>query len=132
MSPSRSILVVSLVLLNLVLVAGAYQIGRRVQKNRDDVGLYSTQAMLAFGHYKLYGIITGYLEKKCYDAALTEARDMRNGMIVIFADNLRRTGNDPDLLEYVRLRDADLLKSVLAGHTPDLPTPSRPITTSCP
>lgn len=48
------------------------------------------------------------MEKKCYDAALTEAKEMRNAQVVLLADNLTRTGNDPALLEYIKLRDAEL------------------------
>lgn len=68
------------------------------------------------------------MEKKCYDAALTEAKEMRNAQVVLLADNLTKTGNDPALLEYIKLRDAELLKSVLAGHVPEL----RTYTTTCP
>jgi hypothetical protein len=128
MSSSRLVLVISLVLISLVFVAAAYQIGRRVQMSSDDRGFFNAQATLAFGHYRMYGTIATELEKKCYDAALTEARQMRNSQIVILADSLRRTGNDAKLLEYIRLRDADLLKSVLAGHTPEL----RTYMTTCP
>jgi hypothetical protein len=96
--------------------------------NREDGGIYFTQAMLAFGHYTTYAKIAAELEKKCYDAALTDARELKNLQAVLLADNLRATGNDPSLLEYIKLRDAELLKSVLAGHVPEV----RPYTTICP
>ena len=127
MSRSKVLLVVSLVLANLALVAGSYELGRRVHHSKDG-GIYFTQAMLAFGHYTTYGKIAAELEKKCYDAALTDAREMKNLQAVLLADNLRATENDPSLLEYIKLRDAELLKSVLAGHTPEV----RPYTTTCP
>jgi len=129
MSVSRWFLVISLVLLSLVSAAAA--VSNRAagsEEPPDDGGVYYTQAMLAFGHYTRYGTIATELEKKCYDAALTEAREMRNSQVVILADSLRRTGNDPSLLEYIKLRDANLLKSVLSGHTPEV----RPYTTTCP
>jgi hypothetical protein len=103
--------------------------GRRTRHlNHDDGDVYHTQVLLAFGHYKSYGSIAALLEKKCYDAALTEAKEKRNLQVVLLADNLRATGNDPTLLEYIKLRDPELLKSVLAGHTPEL----RTYTTTCP
>jgi len=90
--------------------------------SQDDSGVYYTQAMLAFADYKDYGSIADYLEKKCYDAALTRAKQVRDAQVVLLAENLRATGNDPTLLEYIKLRDPELLKSVLAGHTPELRT----------
>jgi hypothetical protein len=127
MSHSRFLLITVLVLGSLALLVGSYEMGRRTQLSHDDSGVYYTQAMLAFGHYKVYGSIADYLEKKCYDAALTLAQHMRDEQVVLLADNLRRTGNDPTLLEYIKLRDPELLKSVLAGHTPELRTE----TTTC-
>jgi hypothetical protein len=53
---------------------------------------------------------------------------MRDLQVVLLAENLRATGNDPNLLAYIRPRDPELLKSVLAGHTPELQT----YTTTCP
>jgi hypothetical protein len=95
--------------------------------HHDTGRVYYTQAMLAFGHYKFYGRIADYLGKKCYDAALTDAQHMRDEQVVLLAENLRRAGNDPTLLAYIKLRDPELLKSVLAGHTPEQET----YTTTC-
>jgi hypothetical protein len=61
-----------------------------MQLSQEDSGVYYTQAMLAFGHHKVYGSIADYLEKKCYDAALTEAKYVRDEQVVLLADNLRR------------------------------------------
>ena len=128
MSRSRYMLVILLVLVGLLLSGGSYEIGRRMRPLvRDGSGVYYVQASLAFGHYRSYGMITDFLEKKCYDDALTMAKFMRDGQVVILADNLRRTGNDPTLLGYIKFRDPELLKSVLAGHTPE----PGPITTTC-
>lgn len=122
-------LVIFFVLLNLVLIAAAYRIGGRAHDTRHDAsGLYYTQALLAFAHYKMYGKIATELEKKCYDAALKDAGEMKEEQIALLADNLRRTGNDARLLEYLKLRDPELLKSVLSGHTPGM----QPYTTQCP
>jgi len=128
MSRSRFLLVLLLVLLGLGLVAGSYEIGQRTRQSNNNSGVHYVQASLAFGHYKSYGSIAALLEKKCYDAALTEAKKMRDLQVVLLAENLRATGNDPNLLEYIKLRDPELLKSVLAGHTPEL----RTYTTTCP
>lgn len=125
-SPSRLVLVLSLVLLSLGLLAVAYESGQRMH-HRDDSRVYYTQAMLAFGHYKNYGTIAAELEWKCYNDALTNAKEMKKLQIVLLSENLRKTGNDPSLLDYIKLRDADLLKSVLAGHVPEL----EPYGTNC-
>jgi hypothetical protein len=53
---------------------------------------------------------------------------MQNLQVVLLSDNLKRTKNDPELLEYVRRRNPELLKAILAGHIPEL----RTYTTSCP
>ena len=66
------------------------------------------------------------------NAALSEAKEMRDGQVVLLADNLRRTGNDPTLFEYIRFRDPELLGSILAGHMPELPSPEHPLTLICP
>ena len=133
MSRSRFLLVIGLVVVGLVLVAGAYEMGLRMRPlKHDTTGVAYTQAMLAFAHYKSYGYIADYLERKCYDAALTEAKEMRDAQVVLLADNLQQTRNDPSLLEYIRFRDPELLKSVLAGHVPELPTPAKPLTLTCP
>jgi hypothetical protein len=133
MSRSRFLLVTLLVVVGLALVAGAYEMGLRTRPlNRDPYGIYYVQASLAFAHYTSYGSIADYLERKCYDAALAEAKEMRDAQVVLLADNLQRTRNDPSLLEYIRFRDPELLKSVLAGHVPELPTPAKPLTVTCP
>jgi len=104
-------------------------LGQRTRhSNQDDGGIYFTQATLAFGHYTSYSRIAGLLEKKCYDAALTVAREMRNLQVVLLSDNLRAAENDPSLLEYIKSRDPDLLKSIQSGYKPEL----RPYATTCP
>jgi len=124
MARSKAIVIISSVALSLVLAGAAYRLGRYLG-HRD---VYRTQAVLAFGNYKLYGIIADYLQKKCYEAALAEAAAERDAQIVYFADSLRKTGNDPGVLSYVRFRDPEFLKSVLSGHTGEL----RSISTTCP
>jgi hypothetical protein len=120
---SKTVVVVALIALSLMLTGGAYQLGL----HRGRRGVYRTQAILAFAHYKFYGIIADYLEKKCYDAALAEAKGLRDEQAFLFADNLRDTGNDPHVMAYVRFQDPEFLKSVLAGHTPKM----RPFSTTC-
>jgi hypothetical protein len=128
MSRSRLLLVTLLVVAGLVLVAASYEMGRRMQLvNRNDRSLAYTKAVLAFAHYKHYADIADYLEQKCYDDAVTMARFMRDSEKSLVAANLRRTANDPTLLEYIKFRDPELLKSVLAASTPE----PQPITTRC-
>jgi|ERR1700733_8984727 len=119
----KAIVVAAIGALSLVLIGAAYQLGRY----RGRHAVYRTQAILAFGHYTFYRSIADNLKKKCYDAALAEARGLRDEQIVLFADNLRSTGNDPGVLAYIRLRDPELLRSVLSGHTPEL----KPFSTDC-
>lgn len=125
MSRSRYLLVILLALVGLALLVGSYEIGRRM---RPHGYTYYVQASLAFGHYQEYRIITDFLEKKCYQDALTQAKYMRDLQVSLVAENLRLTGYDPTLLEYIKLRDPELLKSVSAGHTPE---PPGPIQTTC-
>jgi hypothetical protein len=96
--------------------------------DRAEASVSFTQAMLAFGHYMTYSKIASELEKKCYDAALTDAKEMRNLQITLLADNLRASGNNQDLVDYVRLRDPDLLKAIQSGRVPE----PRSYTTTCP
>lgn len=123
MARVKAIVIVSFFALSLALAGATYQLGR-YRGHRD---VYRTQAILAFGHYKFYGYIADYPQKKCYEAALAEATGQRDAEIFLFAENLRMTGNDPDVLAYVRFRDPELLKSVLSGHTTEM----RPFSTTC-
>lgn len=128
MRRSRFLLFILLVVVGLVLVAGSYEMGLRMRPLKHDItGVAYTKAVLAFAHYQRYGDIADYLEKKCYEDALSVAKFMRDTQIVIVADNLRRTGNDPTLLEYIKFRDPELLKSVLAGNAPE----PQPVWTTC-
>jgi hypothetical protein len=132
MKRSRFLLVSLLVVVVLMLVAVSFEIGQRVRPlNRDDRSVaYSvayTKAMLAVTHYRYYGYIAEYLEKKCYDDALTMAKEQRNLQMDLLAKNLGRTGNDPSLLQYIKLREPELLTHVLAGHIPEV----RTYTTKC-
>ena len=127
MSRPRFLLVIVLVLGGVGLLVGSYEMGRRTHLSHDGGGVYYTQAVLAFAHYKTYSKIATELEKKCYDAALKDASETKEEQMALLANNLRRTGNDPTLLEYIKFRDPELLKFVLAGHTPE----PGPITTTC-
>jgi len=126
MSRSRFLLVILLVVAGLALVAGSYEMGRRM---RPHGYIYYVQGSLALGDYKYYGIITDFLQQKCYDDALALAKYQRDLKRSVVAVNMRLSGNDPALLEYIKLRDPELLKSVLAGHPPEAPGP---IWTTCP
>ena len=107
-------------------MVGSYEIGRRM--SHEDTGIYRIQAKLAFSHYKSYGEIADFLERKCYEDALKVAKGMSVLQLEILADNIRRTGNDPTLLEYIKQRDPGALKAALAGQTPEM----QPYTTTCP
>lgn len=129
MTRSKLIAVILVALGTIAVAAMSFEAGRRMANARSDEGeVYYTQAMLAFGHYVSYEWINDLLERKCYEAALMVTKDMQNSQVVLLADNLKKTRNDPELLEYVQLRNPELLKSILAGHIPEL----RTYTTSCP
>jgi hypothetical protein len=84
--------------------------------------------MLAFGRYKFYERIESMLLRKCYEAALTEARELKALQISLVSENLRAAGSGPELTEYIKIRDPELLKTVLAGPIPE----PKPYTTTCP
>ena len=129
MTRPKLTIVILIVMVNIAVAAISFEAGRRMATmNSDESGVYYTQAMLASGHYSSYGRIKVLLERKCYDAALTDAREMQNLQMILLSDNLKGTNNDPSLLEYIQLRNPELLKAVLAGHLPEL----RPYTTTCP
>ena len=89
----------------IVVVAVSYWYGAYAQRRAEDRNLADAQATLAFGHYKSYEGIESLLLRECYEAALTEIRGLKNLQITLVSDNLRRTGNDPELLEYIKVRD---------------------------
>ena len=77
----------------LILMFVAFEVGRRTGRtgNDQDEGIvFHTQAILAFAHYSSYERIRSFLERKCYDAASTDATQMRNLQIKLLADNLKR------------------------------------------
>lgn len=84
--------------------------------------------MLAFGDYKFYERIESMLVRKCYEAALTEAREQKVLQLRLLSENLRMSGNDPQLMGYIKLRDPKLLETVLAGRVPE----PKPYSTTCP
>jgi hypothetical protein len=125
---SRLAFIILVVLVNIIVVAIAFEAGRQMKSVKpDESGVYYTQAILAFGHYTSYEEIKGLMEKGCYDAALTVVREMQNLQINLLSDNLKSMNNDPDLLEYINLRNPELLKAIMAGHIPEL----RAYTTIC-
>ncbi len=106
----------------VVLVAFvSYEAGQRARYQSGDSSEHNFwQATLAFAHYKSYERVKLLLEQKCYEAALKDVSEMKNLQTVLLSENLRATRNDRELVEYVRLRDPDLLKAVMAGHVPNL------------
>jgi hypothetical protein len=88
----------------------------------------SLQATLAFGHLKSYERVESLLTRKCYEAALTEATELKNLQLALVSENLRESDNDPELVEYIKIRDPKLLETVLAGRVPQ----PKAYTTTCP
>ncbi len=129
----RAKLILGLLILSgfVVVAVAAFKVGQWADKSTDGQGqdvVFHTQAVLAFAHYTSYERIRDLLERKCYDAALTVATQMRNLQINLLSDNLKKTGSNPELQEYVRFRNPQLLKEVMEGHVPELES----YTTTCP
>lgn len=106
----------------------SYEFGQWSQRRLSGRDVYFVQATLAFAHYKSYERIKQFLERNCYEAALKDATEMKNSQVVLLSDNLRATEYDQELLEYVNLRDPELLKNVLAGQVPELRSYDTPCT----
>ena len=112
---------------SLVLAYASYRYGVQAQWSAEDRNIAAVQGSLAFTHYKMYEEIESYLTRQCYEAALTVAREFKSHQVVLLYDHLRESGNDPELVEYVRFRDPELLENVLAGRVPEV----KPFETTC-
>lgn len=121
-------MVTILVLVAAAVAAASFWYGVSFARAEKGVALAYSQAQLAFGHYKFYERIQSLLERKCYEAAMTEATELKKLQLVLVSENLRETGNDRDLIEYMKLRDAKLVETALSGNIPVL----QPYTTTCP
>jgi hypothetical protein len=106
----------------------SFRYGASLSLADETASVAYTQTLIAFGHYKSYERIESLLERKCYEAAKTEAKELKKLQVVLVSDNLRRTGNDQELIEYMKLRDPSLLEAIMAGRIPELQSYS----TSCP
>jgi hypothetical protein len=128
MNRQKVIWVVSIIVAGIAVAYASFLYGLRAQYTELNRSLAHVQATLAFAHYKGYQRLESLLMRKCYDAALTQARGLINEQLRLLADNLRETGNDPELVEYIKLRDAKALEIVLTGRVPE----AKPYTTYCP
>lgn len=125
----KFISIISLILLAGVVVAFmSFRYGLHAQQAAEDRSVAYAQATLAYGHYKANERMESLLLRKCYDAAMTEARELKNLQLKLLFDNLRATENDPELVEYIKIRDPKLLEIVLSGRVPE----PKPYTTTCP
>lgn len=99
----------------------AYEFGQRVQQRRSTSSdVFSVQATLALFHYKSYERIERLLGRKCFDDARRVAAEMSKLQVVLLSDQLRATSYSEELVEYVKVRDPELLKNILAGQVPIL------------
>jgi hypothetical protein len=112
----------------MVLAAGSYWFGVRSQQAAENANLAYVQAALAFGHYKAGENLESLLVRKCFDAALAEIRQAKNMELMLLSENFQAAGRDPELAEYIRTRDANVLELVTAGRIPEM----KPYTTRCP
>ena len=106
----------------------SYRYGAWSEYRDDKFNIAYVQTTLAFAHYDGYQQIESLLLRKCYEAALTQAQGLKNEQLVLMHENLRATGDDPDLVEYLKVRDPKVLEALLAGRVPEL----KPWTTTCP
>jgi CRISPR/Cas system CSM-associated protein Csm2 small subunit len=115
-------------LAGIVVAFVSFRYGLHAQQMTENRSVAYAQATLAFGDYKANERIESLLLRKCYEAALTEARELKNLQLRLLFDNLRATENDPELVEYIKIRDPKLLEILLAGPVPE----PKPYTTTCP
>jgi hypothetical protein len=120
--------VIPLILAAFAIAAASFLYGGHTQRTDENRSLASVQAMLAFNHYKTYERIESLLSKKCYDAALIETGGLKSEQLFLLSENIRQTNGDPELVEYIKLRDPKVLAVVLSGGVPE----PKPFTTTCP
>lgn len=106
----------------------SYRYGVHAQRTGWTFSLAYTQAKLAFAHYKDNEEIESFLLRKCYEAALTQVRGQKQLELTLLHENFRKTEKDPELAEYIKVRDPKLFENLLAGRVPEL----KPFTTTCP
>jgi hypothetical protein len=90
--------------------------GASLRKDREVAHLAVAQGTLAFNHYKDFQEIEQFIEQKCYEQALADAKFNKDSELMRLADYLR-DAKSPGLEKYVNDRDPGLLKS---------PLPTRP------
>lgn len=130
MGKSLSRILIAGVIFVIVAALGfaSYRYGLREAQNAERHSIAYIQTMLAFAQYKRHERIESLLLRKCYDAALAETQQLKNGQLSLIADNFRRAGNDADIVAQIKERDPKLMELVLAGRIPEL----KPLTTTCP
>ena len=106
----------------------SYRYGISEAQNAEIHSRAYIQTTLAFAQYKAHERIESLLVRKCYDAAVAETRQLRNEQLYLVADHLRRSGNDADLVAYMKDRDPKLTEIALKGQIPEL----KPLATTCP
>ena len=90
--------VILIILTAFAAAAVALRYGVPAQRTEDNRSLASAQAMLAFGHYKFYERLESMLVQKCYEAALTETRELKKLQLALVSRNLRASDNEPGLV----------------------------------
>ena len=128
MARPKLLWIASIVIAAVAAALLAFRYGVTSEQGEMNRSLASVQATLAFGHLKSYERIESLLVRKCYGAALTEATGLKNLQTALVSENLRASGNAPELVEYIKTRDPKLLETVLAGPVPQ----PKPYTTTCP
>jgi hypothetical protein len=123
----KFIWLILIILAGIVVAFVSFRYGLHAQPSAEKHNMTYAQATLAFAHYKTNERIESLLLRRCYEAALTEARELKNLQVTLLYENLVRTENDPELVEYIKIRDLKL-ETVLAGRVPAL----KPYTTTCP
>ena len=125
MSRSKSIWMISSIVGALVFGCTSY--GDQEQRKQEHHSLAYAQATIAFAHYKTLERIEALLARRCYDAALSEARWHKDAELVLLSQNVVATGKDQELMEYIKARDPKVTQLILSGPLPD----PKPLTTEC-
>lgn len=127
---SRFIWTILSIIAVIAIASLSYRYGLNArQLTQSNHSVAYTQAILAFAHYKTNDRIESYLLRKCYEAALSETQEQKSLQLSLLSENLYATEVDPELVQYLNIRDPKLLETILARR---IPVPKKSYETTCP
>jgi hypothetical protein len=119
---------VVIALVGIVAAFVSYRYGVQGEQATQKYSVAYAQATVALADYKALERIESLVQRKCYEAALTEAREQKHLQVKLLSDNLSATENAPELVEYIKVRDSKVLEAVQGGRIPE----PEPYATTCP